>query len=69
MLQVRTLVVGTLGLLSAVAIGGCLGSRSIDRKLIGQTAPDFTLTDLEGNAVSLAEQRGKVVLLAFWAYG
>ena len=69
MLQVRTLVVGTLGLLSAVAIGGCLGSRSIDRKLIGRPATDFTLTDLDGNAVSLAEQRGKVVLLAFWAYG
>jgi cytochrome c biogenesis protein CcmG/thiol:disulfide interchange protein DsbE len=30
-------------------------------------APDFTLTDLSGNKVSLSNYRGKVVLLDFWA--
>ena len=30
-------------------------------------APDFTLTDLSGNKVSLSSQKGKVVFLDFWA--
>jgi thiol-disulfide isomerase/thioredoxin len=30
-------------------------------------APDFTLTNLDGKAHSLAEYRGKVVVLNFWA--
>jgi hypothetical protein len=30
-------------------------------------APDFTLTDLDGKAHSLAEYRGKIVVLNFWA--
>lgn len=33
----------------------------------GMPAPDFTLTDLEGKRVSMAEYRGKVVVLNFWA--
>lgn len=35
--------------------------------LIGKTVPDFSATDLEGNPISLAQYRGKVVLLDFWA--
>lgn len=30
-------------------------------------APDFTLTNLDGKAHSLAEYRGKIVVLNFWA--
>ncbi len=30
-------------------------------------APDFTVTDLQGQKVSLSDYRGKVVLLDFWA--
>ncbi len=34
---------------------------------IGQKAPDFLLTDLKGNSVSLADLKGRVVFLHFWA--
>ena len=33
----------------------------------GAQAPDFTLTDLDGNEVSLYGLRGQVVLINFWA--
>ena len=33
----------------------------------GTLAPDFTVTTLEGAKFTLSEQRGKVVLLHFWA--
>lgn len=35
--------------------------------LRNQEAPDFTLNDLNGNAVSLSSLNGKIVLLNFWA--
>ena len=34
---------------------------------VGSAAPNFQLWDLEGNAVSLSNHIGKVVLLNFWA--
>lgn len=34
---------------------------------VGQIAPDFTLSDLDGNALSLSDSRGKVVFINFWA--
>ncbi|MBG9445224.1 MULTISPECIES: TlpA disulfide reductase family protein [Bacillaceae] len=33
----------------------------------GSLAPDFELTDMEGNPVKLSDYRGKAVLLNFWA--
>jgi len=34
---------------------------------LGQSAPDFTLTDSAGSPVKLSAYKGKVVLLDFWA--
>jgi thiol-disulfide isomerase/thioredoxin len=34
---------------------------------IGQLAPDFTLTDLQGEALKLSDFRGLSVLINFWA--
>jgi len=35
--------------------------------LVGHAAPDFTLTDMQGQKVTLSQFRGKVVVLNFWA--
>ncbi len=34
---------------------------------VGQPAPDFALTDLDGNPLSLADLRGRPVIVNFWA--
>lgn len=34
---------------------------------IGEPAPDFTLTDINGNSVRLADMKGRVVMIEFWA--
>jgi cytochrome c biogenesis protein CcmG/thiol:disulfide interchange protein DsbE len=34
---------------------------------IGRVAPDFTLTTFDGHEIRLSEQKGKVVVLNFWA--
>lgn len=39
-------------------------SQRPDRRLL---APDFSLTDVKGQKISLSDYRGKVVLLDFWA--
>jgi peroxiredoxin len=33
----------------------------------GKPAPDFTVTDIEGKTFTLSEQRGKEVMVVFWA--
>lgn len=62
-----------------VLTAGCEGSSSKSQKgpaakpsaaalpAIGQTAPDFTLTGLDGRPVTLSALRGKVVVVSFWA--
>ncbi|TMD23768.1 MAG: redoxin domain-containing protein [Chloroflexi bacterium] len=34
---------------------------------VGQPAPSFTLTDIDGHRVSLSQLKGKPVLISFWA--
>lgn len=37
------------------------------KDIVNEPAAGFTLTDLQGNKVSLADMKGKVVILDFWA--
>ncbi len=41
--------------------------RPLDPEAQDRPAPDFQATDLDGHAVSLADLRGKYVVLNFWA--
>ncbi len=41
--------------------------QEIAKSMISEIAPDFTLTDTEGNMVKLSDLRGKVVVVDFWA--
>ncbi len=50
------------GVLLTCALSGSAGAAAMTG-----TAPDFTRADLKGNPVHLADFRGKVVLLNFWA--
>lgn len=37
------------------------------KKMISQPSPDFTLTNLKGESVSLSALRGKIIVIDFWA--
>jgi peroxiredoxin len=41
--------------------------KNLVKQLISEPAPGFTLKDVDGNTVSLADLKGKTVLLDFWA--
>jgi cytochrome c biogenesis protein CcmG/thiol:disulfide interchange protein DsbE len=53
-------VTAALGL--AVMLCGTVGSKNV-----GEMAPDFSRADFAGKPVHLADYRGKLVLLNFWA--
>jgi DsbE subfamily thiol:disulfide oxidoreductase len=58
-------LVAALTLSSVAACGGGSGSRAAAS--VGEPAPLFSSFDLNGRPVELADYRGKVVLLNFWA--
>jgi peroxiredoxin len=48
---------------------GDLGKGGVNQKLLpkeGAVAPDFTVTDVIGNQITLSELRGKTVWINFW---
>ena len=56
--------------LTVLGLAGCAGAA--ERRFVAQMnnkpAPDFELTALDGARVRLSDQRGKPVLVAFFAY-
>jgi len=51
--------------LFASLLGSCRSSKP--KIAPGASAPDFSVTDLQGKKLTLSEYRGRVVLLDFWA--
>lgn len=56
-----------LPLIAVLAYGFTRDAREIPSPLIGRPAPAFTVPLFDGGELSLADLRGKVVFLNFWA--
>ena len=57
-------IVAALALAFTLASAGC--KKQVGPQ-VGETAPNFTLPDLEGQPRSLEDYRGRVVILNYWA--
>ncbi len=71
--MIRTVMLAAM-LVGMLSVAGCGGSgaqegssESSGGKEVGEEAPDFTATTLQGNEFNLAEKRGEVVALFFMA--
>lgn len=61
-------LVGFAGVVGLLAVGFLYDPRELQTDVLqGKPAPAFVLQDLEGNAVSLAELRGRPVVINFWS--
>jgi cytochrome c biogenesis protein CcmG, thiol:disulfide interchange protein DsbE len=56
-----------LVLLGLLGIGLLSRAPAVSRTAVGSVAPDFALADLDGNAIRLADLRGRPVVVNFWA--
>lgn len=57
------IIAGSAALLIVVFTVFMVGTSTVS----AQEAPDFTLTDMEGQQVSLSDYKGKIIILDFWA--
>ena len=55
-----------VGMCVCIGVVGILGMAARP-PLVGSPAPEIALKDLQGQEVRLSDQRGKIVLLNFWA--
>ncbi len=60
------LFVAVLGALAVIGVGLLHPGTASTGLGVGNVAPDFTLTSLDGKQVSLSQFRGKPVILNFW---
>ncbi len=67
LLRICCFLLFSLALLSGCEKGSSGTVPPIAGDGVNQPAPDFTLTDMQGNQVTLSQLRGNVVLLNFWA--
>lgn len=58
------LIVAAVSIALLISLGG---NSARLRAVVGQPAPDFELSDLQGGKISLRDFRDKVVLVNFWA--
>jgi cytochrome c biogenesis protein CcmG, thiol:disulfide interchange protein DsbE len=63
-MQWRNLNRAVLGLLIFI---GCSTSQAAKIPAVGQAAPDFTVTTLDGKKLSLGDFKGQVLVINFWA--
>ncbi len=61
------LAAGVIGLIVLGLLGYALIGVSSDPPEVGRPVPDFQLTALDGSPMNLAEQRGKAVVVNFFA--
>lgn len=56
-------------LLAYATLAGAFAFATVTAKEVGQAAPEFSVQDVTGKAVSLADQKGKVVVLEWVNFG
>jgi len=67
--RTHLVIAATLPLILMSALGAFLVWRApaVSPTAIGNVAPDFSLADLDGNPIRMADLRGRPVIVNFWA--
>ena len=57
----------TIGFVVLLGVGFLFNPFALPDNMTGRPAPDFRLTDLDGNEVQLSDHLGRPVVLNFWS--